>query len=125
MISKAVIVSNLATQQSMVDGSLEDVKREELVNLANAMTYLEIESIEEFISQLSIDTIKGLEDEEFNEIIDVYKVYPDIFNERDEGLTIISEQIFTVFETNGYNFEDEATAKEDLHSAFELLKSFP
>ena len=59
MISKAAIDSNLATPQSMVDGSLEDVKREELVNLAKAMTYLEIESIEEFISQLSIDTIKS------------------------------------------------------------------
>ena len=40
MISKAVIKSNLATPQSRVDGSEEDVKREELVNLAQAMTYL-------------------------------------------------------------------------------------
>ena len=67
----------------------------------------------------------SLEDEEFNEIIDVYKVYPVIFNERYEGLTIVSEQIFTVFEANGYNFEDDATAKEDLQSAFNLLKLFP
>src|SRR5690554_2116622 len=125
MISKAAIDFDLATPQSMVDGSQEDVKREELVNLEKAMTYLEIESIEEFISQLSIDTIKGLEDNEFNEIIDVYKEDNVTFNERYEGLTIISEQIFTVFEANGYNFEDDATAKEDLQSAFYLLKLFP
>lgn len=120
MISKAVIESNLATKQSMVYGSEEDVKHEELVNLANAMTYLEIESIEEFISQLSIETIKGLEDEEFNEIIDVYKEDNE-FNERFEGLTIISELIFTVFEANDYYFEDDATAKEYLQSAFYSL----
>jgi hypothetical protein len=85
------------------------------------MTYLEIESIKEFISQLSIETIKGLEDDKFKEIIDVYKEDNE-FNERFEGLTIISELIFTVFEANGYNFEDDATAKEDLHRAFNLLK---